>query len=78
MHDGIHLALNTAPELESMDLVCIKDTALWCFSDMGQSCTLTSCRVHTFSRGQDGKFGYLDKPSAFLAYPCQGFAPCCF
>ncbi len=60
MHDGIHLASNSAPE-RSVDLVCVKDNALWHFEDLGQSCALTSCRAHALSSGQDHKCGYLDK-----------------
>ncbi len=49
-----------------MDLVSIKGTALWHFEDMGQTCTLTSCRAHALSSGQDRKCGYLDKAVVFF------------
>ncbi len=60
MHDGIRLA----GIRDSVDLASIKGTALWHFEDMGQTCTLTSCRTHALSSSQNHKCGYLDKAIA--------------
>ncbi len=49
MHDGIRL-------------VSIKGTALWHFEDMGQTCTLTSCRAHVLSSGKAASVGNWTKP----------------
>lgn len=38
--------------------MCVKCSALWCFSDLGHSCALFSCRLHTVSSGCKCK--YLD------------------
>lgn len=50
MHDGTHLASRAVFVcIIAVVLVCIKGTEL--FQVLGQSCTLTSCCMHTLSSG---------------------------